>query len=62
MPSIPELTRAYLAAHAADAAAKEAKTDAYKAFKVAEAELVEAMADRGGDAQPGRRADGVVEA
>jgi hypothetical protein len=43
MPSIPELTRAYLAAHQADADAKQAKTDAYKALKVAEAELVEAM-------------------
>jgi hypothetical protein len=62
MPSIPELTRAYLAAHQADADAKQAKTDAYKALKVAEAELVEAMSHRGGDAQPGRRADGVVEA
>jgi hypothetical protein len=47
MPSIPELTRAYLAAHQADADAKQAKTDAYKALKVAEAELVEAMSAEG---------------
>ena len=47
MPSIPELTRVYLAAHQADADAKQAKTDAYKALKVAEAELVEAMSTEG---------------
>jgi hypothetical protein len=48
MPSIPELTRAYLAAHKAKADAEAAKTDADRACQAgAEAKLAEAMMDEG---------------
>jgi|JI10StandDraft_1071094.scaffolds.fasta_scaffold322946_3 hypothetical protein len=47
MPSIPELTRAYLAAHKAKADAEAASKAAGRAKQAAEAKLAEAMMDEG---------------